>query len=421
MDMRRQTAILADGPRQRRARLSPDNRLQRGRSRAPPRHHGARAAARRFYRAAAKTFAGLSWRWFGVFCLVLLPFALSRPPVAGAILSGATWTGIASAIFIAYLLSFTRFAVALLVFVAAANHAPRGRRRKWAWLAGALVAGSLLGTFATFFLLGPLLLPDSVILRLIVTASPFVGSVRFAGLALTDLVLCTIAATLVYYVKRSATAAAALQREEHEHEEVERENAEARLALLQAQIEPHFLFNTLASIRRLYELDRSRGRAMLDHLASYLTASLPALREARSTVGRELALAVAYLEVQKIRMGKRLAVEVDVPERMHALPLPPMMLATLVENAIIHGLAPMPEGGRLRITARIAGERATIEVHDTGRGLQDAWGVGVGLSNIRARLHSEYGDDAALNLAGGRQGGVVASIDIPIAGEAIAA
>ena len=160
---------------------------------------------------------------------------------------------------------------------------------------------------------------------------------------------------------------------------------EARLQVMQAQIEPHFLFNTLASVRRLYQVDRGSGRAMLQHLVRYLTASLPRLRESRSTLERELALALAYLNVQKIRMESRLTFEVDVPRPLEAHVVPPMMLATLVENAVIHGVSPLPDGGRIRISARADAENSCSK-SPTRCWPAGHLGGGVGLSNIRARL-----------------------------------
>jgi LytS/YehU family sensor histidine kinase len=105
---------------------------------------------------------------------------------------------------------------------------------------------------------------------------------------------------------------------------------------------------------------------------------------------------------------------VDVPPDIHAIEVPPMMIVTLVENAVIHGLAPLPQGGRVRISALVEGTRARIEVADSGRGLQDEWGVGVGLANIRARLHSQFGNAADLALRSRPEGGVTAVIDLPL-------
>lgn len=221
--------------------------------------------------------------------------------------------------------------------------------------------------------------------------------------------------SLFFYVKLSAARAqATLARAEAERHLLSKQAVEAELKLMQAQIEPHFLFNSLAIIRRLYETDPARGRAMLRHLSRYLEASLPALREARSTLGRELALAVAYLNVQKIRMGARLEVDVDVPPALHALPVPPMMLSTLAENAVIHGVGPMPAGGRVTISARRAGGQLVVAVADDGRGFQSTWGTGVGLANIRARLATEFGGAAALDLTPHGDRGVTASITLPV-------
>jgi LytS/YehU family sensor histidine kinase len=190
--------------------------------------------------------------------------------------------------------------------------------------------------------------------------------------------------------------------------------------MMQAQIEPHFLFNTLASVRRLYQTDPGSGRAMLQHLSRYLTASLPIFRESRSTLGRELALATAYLSVQKIRMEARLAFDVDVPEGLRSAVVPPMMLATLVENAVNHGLSPLPDGGHIRISAHTGSGKLVVEVTDNGCGLQETWGVGVGLANIRARLQSAFGEEAELRLSERPEGGVTAAIELPLASPAVA-
>jgi sensor histidine kinase YesM len=196
---------------------------------------------------------------------------------------------------------------------------------------------------------------------------------------------------------------------------LDREMAEARLQVLQAQIEPHFLFNTLANVRRLYQTDLAAGRGMLDNLMHYLEVALPRMRETRSSVGRELTLIEAYLNVQRIRMGRRLAFEIDVPPALHALALPPMMLLTLVENAIKHGLNPLPEGGAIRVGARRDGGRLRLDVSDNGRGFHATSGGGIGLANIRARLAAMHGDRARLDLIENQPRGVTSRLELPAA------
>jgi LytS/YehU family sensor histidine kinase len=189
--------------------------------------------------------------------------------------------------------------------------------------------------------------------------------------------------------------------------------AEARLQVLQAQIEPHFLFNTLANVRRLYQTDLAAGRAMLDNLMRYLEVALPHMRAERSTVAGELSLVEAYLHVQRIRMGRRLTFRIDVPAPLHALEVPPMMLLTLVENAIKHGLNPLPEGGAIEIRARREGDRLRLDVTDDGRGFQATSGGGTGLANIRARLAAMHGDEASLTLTENEPHGVTATLELP--------
>jgi signal transduction histidine kinase len=377
---------------------------------------GARARYRRTTLARrwlTRTFAGLTWSRFAIYCLLLLPFALSRPSTVVPLLNGAGWAAVAIGTGKGYILTWLRFTPILLGVVAVANRGPREGWRLVSWLAAANVLGAAVGVALFGWVIG-LLFDKPMLLRAFADDSFWTAALRWAGLAGGDLVLSGMATAFAFYLKSSADAAAALQKKAHDREQIERENAEARFAIMQAQIEPHFLFNALASIRRLYETDAVAGRSMLQHLSRYLAASLPLLRESRSTLGRELALAVAYLNVQQIRMGARLAIEVDVPPDIHAIEVPPMMIVTLVENAVIHGLAPLPQGGRVRISALVEGTRARIEVADSGRGLQDEWGVGVGLANIRARLHSQFGNAADLALRSRPEGGVTAVIDLPL-------
>jgi len=360
------------------------------------------------------TFAGLTWGRAGTACLLLFLFAMSRPPVMSVVLGGKGFAAAASASIGPLTVVFCRFVPLLLCVVAAANRGPREGWSRIAWFAGALVLGGAIGTTLAAIAL-PRVAPVGVLATLIDLNAPArVQAIHWIGLSLGDLALSAVPTAFWYYFKRNEEASTAVHQAQQDREESRRESAEARLLVMQAQIEPHFLFNTLASIRRLYETDAGSGRAMLRHLSNYLAASLPALRAERSTLGRELELATAYLSVQKIRMGTRLVVDVDVPSSLSQIEIPPMMLATLVENAIVHGVGPLPEGGRIRIAARLRQGRLTIEVADDGRGLEDAWGAGIGLANIGARLRSQFGGAASVTLANATERGAIATLDLPL-------
>ena len=195
---------------------------------------------------------------------------------------------------------------------------------------------------------------------------------------------------------------------------LETQQLATRLRLLQAQVEPHFLFNTLSNIRRLAQTDAGAGRAMLAQLSRYLRAALPRMREHETTLADEIELVRAYLGLQQVRMGARLETAIDAPPALLEASVPPMMLATLVENAIKHGIAPLAEGGAIRISAQKADGALKLTVADTGRGLVASSGSGVGLANIRARLAALYGERAALRLEANSPRGVAAVITLPL-------
>jgi LytS/YehU family sensor histidine kinase len=197
---------------------------------------------------------------------------------------------------------------------------------------------------------------------------------------------------------------------------LEKQQLETRLRLLQAQIEPHFLFNTLSNVRRLCQSDGVAGRAMLTQLARYLRAALPRMRDQDACLADEIELVSAFLGVQKVRMGARLESSLEVPAPLLHARVPSMMLATLVENAIKHGIGPLAEGGTIRIAAVREGETLLLSVADTGHGFAAASGSGVGLANIRARLAGLYGERAALRLEANSPRGVVATITLPWTG-----
>ncbi len=197
------------------------------------------------------------------------------------------------------------------------------------------------------------------------------------------------------------------------------EATEANLRLLQAQIEPHFLFNTLANVQSLMDYDPPRAKAMLEAFSDYLRASLGQLRETDSTLGAELGMAEAYLELLQIRMEERLTFSIEAGPEARAVRLPTLLLQPLVENAIHHGLEPKIEGGHVRISATIAEGRLQVHVDDDGMGLDAPRrtlraGAGMAVDNLRTRLATRYGADASLALAT-LAAGTRASLDLPAA------
>jgi hypothetical protein len=195
----------------------------------------------------------------------------------------------------------------------------------------------------------------------------------------------------------------------------EKELTVAKLSLLHAQVEPHFLYNTLASAQVLTRSDPLRADQMLGHLIAYLRHSLPRSEDQPSTLGDEVERARAYLEILKIRMGERLSVQVQVPPSLEATPMPAMMLQTLVENSIKHGLEPVVGGGTIWVLAREANDgKVAVTVADDGRGFSgEGGGTGIGLRNVRERLRLAYGDTASFSIVSNFPKGVAATITLP--------
>lgn len=194
----------------------------------------------------------------------------------------------------------------------------------------------------------------------------------------------------------------------------EKELTVAKLSLLHAQVEPHFLYNTLASAQYLTRSEPQRADEMLGNLISYLRHSLPRTEDSLSTLGEELERARAYLEILKIRMGARLNLQIDVAEPLQAVPFPSMMLQTLVENAIKHGLEPKPGGGTIWILARTHDQGVAVTVADDGQGFNaESSGTGIGLKNVRERLRLAYGAAASFAIVANFPNGVAATIVVP--------
>jgi len=214
--------------------------------------------------------------------------------------------------------------------------------------------------------------------------------------------------------KRRAELTADEATKRAETEQLERTVVEARMEALQAQIEPHFLFNTLASIDQLIQTDPRRASQMQKSLIRYLRSALPQMREGmRATLGQQLNLSNAFLEIMAIRMEARLRSVVDVPEGLKSAVFPPMMLQTLVENAIKHGLEPKTTGGTLSIGAEVIDGQLAVHVADDGMGFAPKAEGGVGLANIRERLKAMYKDRAELIISVPPLGGTCATIKVP--------
>jgi LytS/YehU family sensor histidine kinase len=198
----------------------------------------------------------------------------------------------------------------------------------------------------------------------------------------------------------------------------QKEIAEARLGLLHAQIEPHFLYNTLGSAKYLIRTDPARAESMLDNLILYLRNSLPRADEPSPRLGDEISRARAYLDIMQIRMGERLRFHIDVPDDLSHYAVPTMMLQTLVDNAIKHGLEPKPGGGSIWLIAKIEHENVepllALTVADDGLGFNSVHsGTGIGHSNIRERLKLQYKERAEFTVAANFPSGVAATIRVP--------
>jgi hypothetical protein len=233
--------------------------------------------------------------------------------------------------------------------------------------------------------------------------------IQMAALGLTF-----AAAVSFFFWSRGILSESRTQIQEERIRRISSEKAaiEANLRMLQAQIEPHFLFNTLSNIHSLMDTHPQTAKAMLLDLNQYLRNTLAHTREEETTLGRELDVVAAYLKIFKIRMGERLHFRIDLPEGLHSTPFPPMLLQPLVENAIIHGIEPSENGGRIDIRARKNNGRLRVEIADTGNGFRSGTGSGMGITNVRERLELLFGPVASLQLSENQPRGISAVIEI---------
>ena len=243
------------------------------------------------------------------------------------------------------------------------------------------------------------------------TAPPFMALAWFW-------ILASVILKITYKGRIQAEVKAAVATENAESEQLKRQIVEARMAAMQAQVEPHFLFNTLASIDHLIETDPPRASQMQKNLIALLRASMPTMREnhpAAHNLGREMAVIRPYLEILKVRMEDRLQTEIAVPDGLLSADFPSMMIQSLVENAIKHGLEPKAEGGRLTVRAEIVHGKLAVTVADTGLGFGKAAtaGTGIGLNNIRERLQLLYGNKASMTVTENTPSGTLVTLTVP--------
>jgi signal transduction histidine kinase len=272
-----------------------------------------------------------------------------------------------------------------------------------ALLAAGVLAGAVVGEWLVRLLYDP---QDSL-----ATLLPYAfrwGAVAFA------------VATTYYLWRASTHSGEQLRQESLRRQSVEQQLANTRLTALRKQIEPHFLFNTLATVRRLHQTDPVAGAGMLANFIDYLRRVMPMLECSEVPLGDEINLIRAYLGVIQLRMRGRLAVQFEVPGNLRTVRVPPLSLATLVENAIKHGLAPLPSGGTVSVIASTHQGMLELVVADNGVGLKtdSGGGTGIGLYNVRARLATLYGARATLQVQANRPTGVRATIQLPLREEA---
>jgi two-component sensor histidine kinase len=233
------------------------------------------------------------------------------------------------------------------------------------------------------------------------------------GPILTTLFVAAIVTAFFLYFSYTRGVREDLERERRRAAEALQGETAARLALLQAQIEPHFLFNTLANIHALIKQDPDAASRILEELNEYLRASLRRSRQMTATVGEEVELVEALLALARARLGARLDYTISVPPELRATPLPPLLLQPLVENAIRHGIEPAIDGGSIEVEVRKTNDGLELTVTDTGVGLNANAPEGVGLSNVRARLASLYGADGKLLFYANAPRGVIAKLIAP--------
>jgi signal transduction histidine kinase len=309
-------------------------------------------------------------------------------------------------------MSAQTFGLTIAYFVNVAK--PWASARPVRGLLWAVAIGTLLAIVILVVAKGYVIGDEKYLLASVRTQLPW-----FAWTALSAFIIGICVGFIFLFRYREAHAAAVLHKAEAERLLMSKHAIEAELKLMQAQVEPHFLFNTLASVQYLTETDPRAAGKLLSHLIDYLRAALPQLRASSTTLRKEVDLAAAYLSILQMRMGPRLVFTIDVPAELAQHPFPPNLLISLVENAIKHGVELAADGGTIRVVAQREGDEVRVSVIDTGRGSATAApeqpGNGVGLTNVRERLAALYGTRGRFTLAEEPPHGTRATLSIPFA------
>jgi sensor histidine kinase YesM len=272
-----------------------------------------------------------------------------------------------------------------------------------------MLSGVTAGT-AVGFPLGPFVLSRGF--------SIILGPPWAAAQTITLAIAFGSAAVYFFYSKaRLQAVKQAAQEERIKRLASEKEALEAHLRLLQAQVEPHFLFNTLSNVLSLIDTNPATGKSMLSDLVFFLRTSLSRTRPTMTTLGQEIDMVRAYLNIQKIRMGDRLSFSIDLCESARQHPFPPMLIQPLVENAVKHGLEPRVDGGNISVAAREEGDSLRIAVIDTGNGFSCFKEGGVGIANVRERINLLFGAEGRLIHEENEPHGMKAIIEIPAKGQ----
>lgn len=268
------------------------------------------------------------------------------------------------------------------------------------YYAAVAMLGVYLGYFLSVFFLGA-------------EISYFFNPKFLLSVTVTSLIISLIISVIYFWHERSLLAEMALERERSRIATIEREATLANLRTLQAQIEPHFLFNTLANVVSLIHPEPDIAKRMLESFIAYLRTSLDVSRQSRITLAKEFELMGHYLSLLQIRMGGRLTVSIDLPQELAAQELPPMLIQPLVENAIRHGIEPNMDGGAIALSARRNATHLHVVVANTGLGFSGAKSSGIGLHNVKERLAALYGSDGSLAIEENAPSGTRVIITLP--------